>query len=191
MSGKLFVVSAPSGTGKTTLVHAVLNQVRPQHPIERVVTYTSREVRTGEQAGEDYHFIVPREFESKIKNGFFLEWSDQYGHYYGSPRSVIDELGVGHSRILIIDRPGARRVMDQLQSAIPIWIYPSDLVQLEQRLVGRGNNTAEQIKQRLKLAQKELAQEDAYPLYRHYILNDDFAKAVSDFVTLVLDELEK
>ena len=191
MSGKLFVVSAPSGTGKTTLVHAVLDQVRPQYSIERVVTYTSREVRTGERAGKDYHFIAPQEFESKIENGFFLEWSDQYGHYYGSPRSVIDELGVGHSRILIIDRPGAKRVMDQLRSAIPIWIYPSKLVQLKQRLMGRGNNTAEQIRQRLRLAQKELAQEDTHPLYRHYILNDDFAQAVSDFVTLVCNELEK
>ena len=189
MSGKLFIVSAPSGAGKTTLVHAVLDKMRPQHSIERVITYTSRVVRTGEQAGKDYHFITSQEFEIKIKKDFFLEWSDQYGNYYGSPRSLINELGAGHSRILIIDRPGAERVMEQLQSVVPIWIRPSDLMQLEQRLVERGSNSAEQIRQRLKLAQKELEQEAANPIYKHYVFNNDFSKAVKDLAALILDEL--
>ena len=104
MSGKLFIVSAPSGAGKTSLVDEILTRLRPKCPIDRCVTYTSREIRPGEQEGVDFCYVSPQEFEKRVQEGFFLEWSKEYEHYYGSPRQVENELRNGNSRILVIDR---------------------------------------------------------------------------------------
>jgi len=199
MSGKLFVVSAPSGAGKTSLVAAVLERMKSQHPIDRVVTYTSRQDRLGEQQGKAYHFLSSQDFERKIQDGFFLEWSGEYDHYYGTPRHIVDELEQGLSRILIIDRFGAERVLAIAKDPSPIltdkvtsiWIYTSDISELERRLVRRGKNTKEQIVRRLELAQQELQKEQACPLYIHKILNDDFKKAANELESMMVCELEK
>ena len=199
MSGKLFIVSAPSGAGKTTLVNEVLGRLGQKYPIDRVVTYTSRAIRSGEKPGKDYHFLSPEAFKHKINEGFFLEWSGQYDHYYGTPRYTLSELEQGLSRVLVIDRAGAKSVLaialdpspTLREGVVPIWIYTSDFAELERRLVARGDNTNEQIKRRLEIAQKEVEKEQEKPLYKHRILNDDFTKAAQELEALFVCELEK
>ncbi len=184
--GRLFVVSAPSGAGKTTLVNEVVRRMGDSCPLERVVTYTTKPARSGEgRQGIDYHFITNEEFEAKIAGNFFLEWSGAYGHYYGSPRHVLDEVAQGLSRILILDRAGARQVKEAYAQAVLIWIYTKDIEVLRARLLGRGTDSAEQIVRRLALACEEIQQEQRAPFYEHYVLNDSIGSAISDFEVLI------
>ncbi len=199
MSGKLFIVSAPSGAGKTTLVRAVLDDFYSQFSINRVITYTSRPPRYGERSGEDYHFISSSEFEKKKNSHFFLEWSGRYDHYYGTPRYIIDGLANGNSCVLVIDRSGAQQIISIANDpspilrncVVPIWIYTSDILELERRLVCRGKNTEKQICRRIALAKAELKQEQQNPIYKHYILNDDFHKAKKRLMEVFVIELQK
>lgn len=199
MPGKLFIISAPSGAGKTTLVNEVLGRLGPKYPIDRVITYTSRAVRSGEEPGKDYHFLSPEAFKRKVDEGFFLEWSGEYDHYYGTPHHTLNDLEQGLSRVLVIDRAGAQALLEIAQDpsptlregVVPIWIYTSDLVELKRRLLARGKNTNEQIERRLELAQKEVEKEREKPLYKHRILNDNFIKAAQELEALFVCELEK
>ncbi|MDZ4151254.1 hypothetical protein, partial [Methylicorpusculum sp.] len=180
--GRLFVVSAPSGAGKTTLVNEVVRRRGDSCSLARVVTYTTKPARQGEdRQGIDYHFLTCQEFEAKIAEGFFLEWSGAYGHYYGSPRSVLDEIAQGFSRILIIDRAGARQVKERYASAVLVWVYIRDMAVLQARLLRRGTDSADQIARRLALACEEIEQEQSAPFYEHYVLNEAISKAVGDF----------
>lgn len=189
-SGKLFIVSAPSGTGKTTLVTTVIQRMQEQQlALERVITYTTKNPRVGEQGGIDYHFISSLEFEKKIDEGFFIEWSSAYGHYYGSPRHVLQEIEKARSFILIIDRIGAQKVIEQKIPAISIWIEPPSLQTLRDRLVGRAADSATDIEKRLKLAAQEMAQEQSTPLYMHRVINDVFEAAVTDIERIVMQEI--
>ena len=92
MAGKLFLLSAPSGCGKTMLVTQIINDLQPTCQIKRVITYTSRPVRPRELSGVDYHFLSAQEFQERITQNFFLEWSCAYDHYYGTPRSLISDI---------------------------------------------------------------------------------------------------
>ncbi|PKN03268.1 guanylate kinase [Candidatus Dependentiae bacterium HGW-Dependentiae-1] len=184
--GKLFVVSAPSGAGKTTLVNELVRRRGESCSLARVVTYTTKPARQGEdRQGIDYHFLTCQEFEAKIAEGFFLEWSGAYGHYYGSPRSVLDELAQGFSRILIVDRAGARQVKEQYASAVLVWVYIRDMAVLQTRLMSRGTDSVDQIARRLALACEEIEQERSAPFYEHYVLNESIGKAVSDFELVI------
>jgi len=198
MSGKLFIISSPSGAGKTTLVNAVLGRLQNQFSIDRVITYTSRDLRSGEIDGQHYHFVSSEDFEGRLKDGFFLEWSGRYGSYYGTPRHIVDELDQGQSRILIIDRLGAERVVSIAKDPSPVltnrvksvWIYTSDVQELERRLIKRGEETKTQIRRRLELAKQELEKEKQIPLYDHKILNDDFAQAAQKLENLIMCDLK-
>lgn len=199
MLGKLFIISAPSGAGKTTLVNKVLPLLRGKHSIDRVVTYTSRPVRYGEKNGQDYHFVSSVDFEQKIRNGFFLEWTGEYGHYYGTPMQMVRSIELGLSQILVITRAGASRVLEIAHDpsptlsncVVPIWICTSTIDELRMRLLRRGENTQEQIERRIKLAQSELEQESEYSLYKYSILNDHFLTALKELETIMLAELQK
>lgn len=200
MSGKLFIISSPSGAGKTSLVAQVIGKLKNQYSIDRVVTYTSRAIRSNEIAGDHYHFVSPQEFKEKLKDGFFLEWSGRYDNYYGTPREIIDELDQGTSKILIIDRLGAERVIAIANNSsssiltnkvISIWIKPPSLKELERRLFGRGQDTKEQIKKRLNLAMQEIEKEKLFPLYQYSILNDDFSKAEKALQNLICSKLRR
>lgn len=186
MPGKLFIVSAPSGAGKTTLVTRLLQDLRPHYAIERGITYTSRAPRLGEQHGIDYHFISSAEFEAKIAQSFFLEWSGQYGAYYGLPRSIIDQMEQGRSFFMILDRSGARAIKEQVPGAVLIWIKTGSVEVLKERLLARGKDTAEQIEHRLRLAHQEIQQEEENPLFNHAILNDSFEIAVENLKAITL-----
>src|SRR5580704_16364804 len=138
--GKLFIVSAPSGAGKTSLVNELVVRTGKRHNLSRLVTYTSREPRKGEVPGQDYHFIGQGDFEAKIREGYFLEWVNALGSYYGTGVSVLNHIASGKSGVLVLDRPGARRVYEQFP-AVLIWLTVPNLESLKQRLTLRGTET--------------------------------------------------
>lgn len=189
--GKLFVLSAPSGAGKTSLTNAVLRNIGERYKVARVITYTSKTPRSIEQHGKDYHFVSACEFEEKISQGFFIEWSSGYGAYYGSPRSILNELDQGTSYILIIDRPGAIRIKEVFDAAILIWIYTQSIAVLEQRLRIRNTETDEHIMKRLLLAEQELNEEKINSLYHYHVLNDDFDQAVETIEQILISEIKR
>jgi guanylate kinase len=189
--GKLFIISAPSGAGKTSLVHAIMDRVSPKYPLKRLITYTSRAPRTNDINGIDYHFVSPSEFEQKIAEGFFMEWSNVYGAYYGSPRSALDEIQEGISYIVILDRAGTRQVVEKTTLAVPIWVTPPTIEVLEQRLRNRNTETIGQIERRLWLAKQEIEEEERQLFYPHHLINDEFETAVTDLEALIVAEINE
>jgi len=184
MVGKLFIVSASSGAGKTTLVNAVMQRIQSVYDVSRVLTYTTRSPRDGEVNGVDYCFITIKEFESLIEQDFFLEWSNAYGNYYGSPSSILNELVYGKSYIAILDRSGAQQVSHKFSELVLIWIY-TDIVSLQKRLIQRKTETFEQIEYRIQLAKKEIEEENLKRFYNFHIHNDDFNRAIEEFESLI------
>lgn len=191
MSGSLFVVSAPSGAGKTSLIHAVLTDLKSSHEIQRVVTYTTKKPRAGEVDGKDYHFISKELFEKLAKEGFFLEYSTDYAAYYGTPADISLKLAQGISLVLIIDRRGARQIVAKMPEAVLIWIDAPGLQELERRLRGRGTETESQISYRLEQAKIEIEQESRESLYPYHILNDNFLSAAQHLKRLIIDQIAK
>jgi guanylate kinase len=185
-SGRLFVVSAPSGAGKTTLVEAVLKKLGVSHDLQRIITYTSRAPRQGEEAGRDYNYLSTQEFVQKIEEGFFIEWSNGLGHYYGTQKSIIKDLESGQSGILVIDRVGAFQILSQIPHAILVWIEVSDSAVLEHRLVRRGTETREQIQRRVQRAHQEIEEEREKKAYHYHVCNDIFDSAVQRLEEIIL-----
>lgn len=190
MTGKLFVVSGPSGAGKTTLVEHVVQSMGAHYALERMKTYTTKAPALGNLQDTEYHYSAVPEFQDKIAQNFFLEWSLAYGNYYGLPRSVKERIGQGQSTIVILDRTGARTIAQEIPDAILIWIKISTMQALEQRLQARGRDTQEHIARRLVLAGQEIEQEQETPLYHYHIVNDDLGKAKYDLYTLVKGVLD-
>lgn len=189
--GKLFLVSACSGAGKTSLVNRLIEDVGMSCQLERVVTYTTKCPRACEIPGIDYHFLSPTEFEQKCGEGFFLEWSNAYGAYYGSPRnSVKDVLEGKGSRVLIIDRVGAEKVFSEVPDAIGVWLYTKNFQDLKKRLISRGADPIDKIEERLKLAEWEIEREIKFPLYNYHILNDNFEVALKELKRIIQGELD-
>jgi guanylate kinase len=189
MTGKIFIVSAPSGAGKTSLINALLNQWVASSPLERVITYTTKAPRSTEIPGKDYHFVSKERFKELIEAGFFLEWSSFYDHYYGTPSYIIEEVRCGKSFILVIDRVGAKQLIQKFADIVTIWIYASSLAELRQRLVMRGTETEMQIERRLHCAHIELQDEQATKLYKYHVLNDNFHDALNSLHTIFSKEL--
>lgn len=190
MKAKIFIISAPSGAGKSTLVDALLAKLRPHHPIQRAITYTSRQPRINEKNGYDFHFLTEHAFESLIAQDYFLEWSNAYGTYYGTPRSVYNDVQRGLSHILVIDRVGAQQIKAQVPDAVLVWITVSHIQVLRERLTARGTENEGQIERRLARAEIEMALEFQEPLYKYQILNEDFAAALSTLSEIFYRELE-
>ena len=193
--GKLFIVSAPSGAGKNTLVENLLKNhssiYKESFTLKRAVTYTSKKPRLGDVDGKDYHFISETEFKKKIQEGFFLEYSTAYGNYYGTPRLLLEELGLGVSFFLIIDKVGARILSQLYKEHILIWIAPSSIEELEGRLVKRAGESAEDIAKRLALARVEMAEEKEKPFYHHYITNMSIEQGVEQLKGVVFQYFKK
>ena len=155
MSGNLFIVSAPSGAGKTSLVNAILAGNRQ---IDVSVSYTTRPPRPGEADGKDYHFVSRENFLAMAKNGDFLESAEVYGNLYGTSQSWIEtETAAGHDILLEIDWQGAAQVRRKFPDCISIFILPPSLHALEVRLQGRKQDSAEVIARRLCAAQADIA----------------------------------
>ena len=159
------------------------------YALERVITYSSKVPRPNEQHGRDYHFISREEFELKITQGFFLEWSGAYEENYGSPCHILGQILEEKSFLLIIDRLGAQQILKKYPAAVPIWIYTRSIDDLRSRLISRNTELIEQIERRMNRAKEEILAEINDPLYRYHVLNDDFDQALERIFTIIKREL--
>ena len=181
--GLLFIVSAPSGTGKTTLVERLVHVV-PDLCMSR--SYTSRPARPGEKDGVDYNFISRSRFEEMIRDGLFLEWADVFGNYYGTCATDTEAiLAKGQDVVLVIDVQGARQVRSRGLETARIFVLPPSADILEQRLRGRSKDSEEQIRQRLEVAGREV---DEFDQYEYVVVNDALDAAVERLRAIVLAE---
>ena len=175
----MFIISAPSGAGKTTLCRAVRDRFAD---LQYSVSYTTRSPRSGEQNGVDYHFITAREFENGIQSGRWAEWARVHGNYYGTSAAFLDKTrAAGRDIVLDIDVEGTRQILKRYPDSITIFVMPPSMEVLRQRLEDRGTDSAEVIAVRLKNAENEMAQKG---LYRHIIVNDRLPQAVAELIAV-------
>jgi len=182
MSGKLFVVTAPSGAGKTSLIEAVM---RDDPTLKISVSYTTRPPREGEQNGVDYHFVDRATFEAMERRGEFLESAEVHGNRYGTSRKwIADARGRGLDIILEIDWQGARQVRKAFPEAVSVFVLPPSpaLAELERRLRKRGQDNEEVIARRLANAREEMAHAAEF---EYVIINKDFEEAKRDLSAIV------
>ncbi|OGR23255.1 MAG: guanylate kinase [Desulfobacterales bacterium RIFOXYA12_FULL_46_15] len=183
--GKLFVVSAPSGAGKTTLIRQVLKRFKT---LSYSVSHTTRAPRSNEEDGLDYFFISPAEFEEKIAKGLWLEWAKVHDNYYGTSKSFVKAcLQKGKSLLLDIDVQGAEKIMASGLNPVSIFIMPPSFEVLSQRLLNRGTDSKEVIEKRLVNAKTEMALKD---LYRYVVVNDDLNTALKELYSIFKKEMD-
>jgi guanylate kinase len=181
--GLLFIVSAPSGTGKTTLAERLVQMV-PNLCLSR--SYTSRAARPGEQDGVDYNFISRERFEEMARRGEFLEWADVFGNYYGTCADDTERcLAGGQDLVLVIDVQGARQVRGSGIESIGVFVLPPSAATLEQRLRGRSKDSEEEIRKRLDAACREVTE---FATYEYVVVNDELDGAVERLRAIVLAE---
>jgi guanylate kinase len=183
-SGKVFVITGPSGVGKGTLIAKLLEAI-PE--LELSVSATTRPPRPGEADGREYHFLSAGEFEHRVAEGDFLEHATYSGNRYGTLRSAVDDrLSAGRSVVLEIELQGARQVRKAMPEAVLIFIAPPDPGALRERLRERGTDSEEAISRRLETAEGELAAQHEFP---HVVVNDEVQKAAAELERLVRGEL--
>jgi guanylate kinase len=181
--GLLFIVSAPSGAGKTTLVEHLVNET-PHLKMSR--SYTSRPARPGESDGVDYNFVARDQFEAMAAGGEFLEWADVFGNLYGTRAADTERmLAAGEDVVLVIDVQGARQVRSRSPSATTVFVMPPSPAVLAQRLRGRSKDSEAVIQRRLEVARREVA---AFAEYDFVVVNDEFPAAVDRLRSIVLAE---
>jgi len=184
--GLLFVVSAPSGTGKTTLCRA-MTRVFPE--LHYSVSYTTRPPRPGDENGRDYHFISPAEFQERIDRRDFAEWAEIYGYRYGTSRSLIETIrSEGRDVILDIDGQGARQLREKNLEGIFIFVLPPSLAELRRRLSRRGTESAAALRERLMKARAELTEAREY---EYLIINDDLEKTKGRLQAVIVAEHQR
>jgi guanylate kinase len=180
--GLLFVISAPSGTGKTTVVERLGE--RPD--LRRSRSYTSRPARTGETDGVDYNFVSRQTFEEMVRRGDFLEWADIFGNLYGTSRRDVEAfLAAGIDLVLVIDVQGARQVRRQVPDAVAIFVLPPSFDVLASRLRGRNQDSEASIERRLATARAEITSVDEYD---YVVVNDDLDACVQEIDAIVAAE---
>ncbi len=183
--GKLFIVSAPSGAGKTSLVKALVDSTSE---VVVSVSHTTRERRPGEVDGENYFFVSYKTFLQMIKQNEFLEYAKVFDHFYGTSLSSVEEqLDQGLKVILEIDWQGAEQVRERIQDTQSIFILPPSKAELETRLRGRGQDSEETIARRMRDAESEIRHYDEFDFV---VLNDNFDDALRDLTALVVGEGE-
>lgn len=182
-SGNIYIVIAPSGAGKTTLVSALL-AVDPA--VQLSVSYTTRAPREGEVEGTHYHFVGKEQFLAMIEAGDFLEHAEVYGNYYGTSAAWLrDKLAEGRDILLEIDWQGAEQVRRLFDGVITIFIAPPSINELERRLRGRATDSEEVIQRRLAEARSEV---DRAALYDYIVVNDDIERAKLDLISIIRAE---
>jgi len=180
--GKLFIVSAPSGAGKTTLVREALKEFAD---LSYSVSHTTRPPRSNEREGLDYFFITPARFEEKITRGDWLEWARVHDHYYGTSRSFVEDcLQRGKSLLLDIDVQGAQRIKEEFPQAISIFVLPPSAEELRHRLKKRGTETDEQMQLRLHNAIKEMQTFSSLG-FEYVVINKHIKTAVNQVLSIV------
>ena len=181
--GLLFIVSAPSGTGKTTLVERLV-QIVPDLRMSR--SYTSRAARAGEAHGVDYNFVTRERFEAMIGESAFLEWADLFGNFYGTCAADTEQvLAGGEDVVLVIDVQGARLVRSRGIETVGIFVLPPSAAILERRLRGRSKDSEQQIRRRLDKAFDEVSE---FAQYEYVVVNDELDAAVDRLRSIVLAE---
>jgi len=181
--GLLFIVSAPSGTGKTTLVERLVQRI-PNLCLSR--SYTSRSARPGEKDAVDYNFISRDRFEAMARGGEFLEWADVFGNYYGTCAEDTERcLANGQDLVLVIDVQGARQVRSSGIKSIGVFVLPPSADILEQRLRGRSKDSEVEIRKRLEAACREVGE---FAAYEYVVVNDELDAAVERLRAIVLAE---
>ncbi len=191
--GNLFILSAPSGAGKSSLIKALLDKHAQQSAgdaaLQVSVSHTTRDPRPGEVDGEHYHFVSREAFEALIEQGAFFEWAEVFGNYYGTSRVTIEQtLSKGIDVFLDIDWQGARQVKQQIPSAIGIFILPPSVEVLQQRLDGRGQDSPEVIASRMQQAKDEMSH---YNEFDFVLVNDDFDTTLKDFENVVFAQRQQ
>ncbi|MCD4678116.1 MAG: guanylate kinase [Desulfobacula sp.] len=183
-TGKLFVISAPSGAGKTTLVRKVLNRFKA---LSYSVSHTTRSPRENEQDGLDYFFISLEQFEQKITLEHWLEWAKVHDNFYGTSKELVREcLEKGQSLLLDIDVQGAKQIMKSQLGPVSIFIMPPSFEVLSQRLLNRGTDSKKVIAKRLENAKFEMTQKD---LYQYVVVNDNLDEAIDKLCWIIKKEM--
>jgi guanylate kinase len=178
--GRLFVIAAPSGAGKTSLVRALMER---EPGLRFSISYTTRTQRPTELHGRDYFFVGRDEFERMVANGEFLEHARVFDNYYGTARRPVEEaLAAGQDLILEIDWQGAAQIRDALPECISIFILPPSRPELERRLRGRGTDAEEVIQRRLRDAASDMTH---WREFDHVVVNDDFSQALAQLQEVV------
>jgi len=181
--GKLFVISAPSGAGKTTLVKALL---AGEPNLRLSISHTTRLRRPTEQQGREYHFLPAAEFQQLAREGEFLEYARVFDNYYGTSRAFVEEqLADGHDVLLEIDWQGAQQVRRAMPRCVSIFVLPPSRHSLAERLARRATDTAEVIARRLADAASDMSH---YREFDYVVVNDDFAKAVAELKRIIAGE---
>lgn len=183
MKGQFFVISAPSGTGKSTLLREVRKRmVRLGYS----VSHTTRRPREGEEEGRAYYFVDKKTFKRMVDEGVFVEWAEVYEDYYGTSFSALEgQLQSGLDVLLDLDTQGARAVKEYDRTSVLIFLLPPSLDVLAARLKNRGTDEKEVIETRLKKARDEIAE---YGRYDHVVINDELEQAVTEVQAIILSE---
>lgn len=178
-SGRLFVLSSPSGGGKTSIV----SHLRNTGVVNVAISYTTRPPRRGEKNGEAYFFVDEAAFIRMRDNGDFLEWAEVYGNYYGTYRPWVEaEIAAGKNVLLEIDCQGAQQIRTLPLSSVTIFISPPSVEVLRERLLARSDDGTGALEQRLAAAESELAQQDNFD---HVVINDRLEDAVNEVAALI------
>ena len=178
--GHLFILSAPSGTGKSTLCKRILSRFPD---MRYSVSYTTRPPREGETEGSDYHFISREKFERRIDEGRWAEWAEVHGNYYGTSADLLEaDLAAGRDILLDIDVNGARQIREKFPESVAVFILPPSMEALRHRLEKRSSEPAEVIAGRLAAAEKEIACSSEYT---HVIVNDELETAAAELIELI------
>jgi guanylate kinase len=183
-TGQLFILSAPSGAGKTTILRKAMEQLKN---LAFSISHTTRLPRKGEVDGIDYHFVSVPDFQSMREKNVFLEWAEVHGNFYGTSRpAVLEQLEGGQDIILDIDIQGAAIVAaDPSVKAVSVFVAPPSLAELEKRLRGRGTDSNDTIELRLNNAAREM---DAAGKYDYLVINDDLEDAVITLQSIIIAE---
>ena len=185
--GELFVLSAPSGTGKTTLIRSLLDGgLEGFGELYFSVSHTTREARDGEVDGRDYHFVDGETFRQMIVSDRFLEWAEVHRHYYGTANEeVLPRLEAGLDVIMDVDVQGAERVLKSYPQAHSIFIMPPSYADLQRRLAQRGLEDADEVARRLAVSLWEIKR---YNEYQYVIINDDVERAADVLAAIILEK---
>lgn len=187
-TGKIFVLSGPSGVGKTTLHNSLLHDKKISRKLVKLVSVTTRKRRGKEKSGKHYLFFTKKDFLSRAKRGYFLEWQKVFTDYYGTPKANAQKvLESGKSVLLCIDVKGARVVFKKCKGAVGIFIKAPSVAALKIRLKKRGTEDARAVSRRLAVAKQEMKEAKRY---RYAVVNDKFPKAVSELKNIIKKELK-
>ncbi len=187
--GTLFIVSAPSGAGKSSLIDALLKRFNLDDKLRLSVSHTTRAPRPGEIDHVSYHFITNEEFEKLIERNAFYEYAHVFDHYYGTSREIVEQwLNEGKDVLLDIDWQGARQIRRQTPDAKGIFIVPPSLEELNRRLVTRATDAPEVIEKRMSKAISEISH---YNEYDYVIVNDDFDESLLNMRSIILSNRQK